>query len=158
MYPMRSAFFLLFALCLGACASPTPVSGPAEAIRLAAENPGGVYVQVVMDVQSTGTDETGMVFLNSEPDYRSLKSLNVALSPEVVKKLILERKIDPIQGFLHHTILATGIAKRVQITITNGPYAGRFYFQTHLEVTDANDIQLLTPGTKPPIPKINNLS
>jgi hypothetical protein len=143
---MRTAFFLLLALCLGACASPIVVSGPTEAIRLAVTYPDGIYVQVVMDVRSAGTGrnlETGVVFLNSDPDYQNLRSLNVVLSPEVVKKLILDRKIDPIQDFLHHTIRVTGIAKRIPIEVKDGPYAGSFYFQTHLEVTDADDIQLL---------------
>lgn len=146
MHSIRAALFLSFALCLGACASPTVVSGPTEAIRLAATRSDGIEVQVVMDVQSasTGKDlEAGIVFLNSEPDYRNLNSLNVTLSPEVVRKLVLERKIDPIQGFLHHTIRVTGTAKRVQIAILQGSYAGSFYYQTHLEVTNADNIQLL---------------
>jgi len=146
MSPIRMFLFLISALCLAGCASPTVVSGPEEAIQLAATRSDGAYVQVVMTVQSAGTGkdtEAGIVFLNSEPDYRNLKSLNVALWPDVVKKLITDRKIDPIQGFLHHTIRVTGVAKRVQIAVVDGPYAGNFYYQTHLEVHSPDNIQVV---------------
>jgi|SRR5579885_2228812 len=146
MNPARTLCFLLSILCLAACASPTLVSGPEEAIRLAAAQPDGVYVQVTMTVQSTGTgndSEGGIVFLNSEPDYRSPKSLNIALSPEIVKQLTSSLKIDPAQAFLHRTIRVTGIAKRYPIEFVDGPSAGSIYYQTHLDVHSPDNIQLV---------------
>lgn len=116
---------------------------PAQAIQLAADAaPRGVPGLFSMQVQATG-EQGGEIYLNSELDYRDQRNLTVALTPAAAHQLAL-RLGEPVTVALDRKrILVRGSATRVRIDFTaGGQPTGKYYYQTHVRVTDAAQIQL----------------
>ncbi|WP_394002653.1 hypothetical protein ACF3M1_16955 [Luteimonas sp. WGS1318] len=116
---------------------------PAQAIQLAADAaPRDVPGLFSMQVQATG-EQGGEIYLNSEADYRDQRNLTVALTPAAAQQLAL-RLGEPLAVALDRKrILVRGSARRVRIDFTTaGQPTGKYYYQTHVRVTDAAQIQL----------------
>lgn len=141
----------LLAGCAGRPARPAqpaadaaPWIAPMQAVQLAAAASGrdvsGVFA---LTVQATGEDR-GRLFLNSERDYRDPRNLSIAVDPQAEAGLA-QRFGTPLQATLRgKRLLVSGAARRVRIDFTvDGKPSGKYYYQTHVRVTDPDQIRAL---------------
>lgn len=125
----------------------TAIQAIEEASRV---NGTGVSGRIAFEVKAVGTNGEDH-FLNSELDYRNPRSLNVRMSPQVREQLEarLGGKLDKV--LVGRRVLVTGTAARVRIhllstTMPNSKevqLGDRFYYQTHVHVKQADQIQLM---------------
>lgn len=117
---------------------------PAQAIQMVAESaPVGVPGVFVIHVQATGSLE-GILYLNSEQNYRDQRNLTVAVSREAALTLAKELGADPQIALKGKKILVTGVARQVTISVMKrGQPPGGFYHQTHVLVTDAKQLEVI---------------
>lgn len=121
-----------------------------EAVRGVASSPtSGLFGQFAFVVKGWGRDDE-RIFLNSEADYRDAGTLTVALTGQAVAALRAQSGGSP-DRLVGRTIVASGVARRARINISeNGRATGQFYFQTHVTISQADDIHLV-PGPALPI-------
>ncbi len=114
---------------------------PFEAIQRAAyAAPNPVYGVFWLRVQATGTAH-GEVYLNSEKDYRDQRNITIVIRPSVVKALEEKLGPNPAATLMHKSILVRGAARRVTIHFgVNGRPSTKYYYQTHINVTDTGQI------------------
>ena len=141
--------YAVSAMLLTGCAStPEPVAAewtePGQAVLLAAGAPRlGIKGQFVMTVKAIGS--TRRLHLNSERDYRDPRNLSISVEPAAAAQLAERLGPSPQRALLGHRILVTGTARRTRIDFTvDGRPSGKYYYQTHVGVTDASQIQLLS--------------
>ncbi|NBD95744.1 MAG: hypothetical protein GVY11_04620 [Gammaproteobacteria bacterium] len=135
--------------CAGTQPKPSADSGdqswitPQQAVMSAAEAaPAGVDGTFAMTVRATGA-QNGRTYLNSEQDYRDQRNLTVALSPRAAAQLAQRLGAPPSVGLRGENILVRGTARRTRINFfANGQMTGKYYYQTHVDVTDANQVTL----------------
>jgi hypothetical protein len=132
------------------CASSTPKNesshwiDPSQAVQLAAASARtGVTGVFAMTVKATG--KTTRVHLNSELDYRDQRNLSIAVEPTAAEELALQLGSPPEAALKGKQILVTGTAKRTKIVFIsdNGKPTDKYYYQTHVAVTKASQIQVL---------------
>lgn len=140
----RTLLLLLaaFAVCGGAQAEDTIT--PQQAIERAAEAaPASVKGVFVMDVHATGR-QNGNLYLNSQADYRDQRNLTIAIAPDVATTLQTKFGEVPDTFLVGKRIAVTGEAKRVTIWfLWNGVPTEKYYYQTHVELTAADQLQIL---------------
>lgn len=121
-----------------------PIYSPREAIAAAADAEGaGVPGLFYMRVRNAGWDR-GRLFLNSELDYRDQRSLNIALSQRAVMEFAERFSENPADVFLGRTIQVRGRAVRTRISFwSQGRLTDLYYYQTHVEVNDPDQIVLI---------------
>lgn len=134
-------------LFLGGCASTLPTTqytNTSAVIAAAAEAaPDGVAGEFVLPIKASGV-RRGTVFLNTQLDYRDQRSITVAISPEVAAKLAEQHGQSPAEFFINKDIRVKGTARRVTIDLfCQGRLMNTYYYQTHIDVTSAAQIQLL---------------
>jgi len=84
------------------------------------------------------------LFLNSYPDYRDQRNLSVAIDFRILPALRDRYGKDLKAAFLNHEIRVVGIARRTRIDFTtDGRPSGKYYFQTHVAVTDPDQISIV---------------
>lgn len=117
---------------------------PERAVQLAAAAaPAGYGGVFAVRVQAVGTDN-GNIYLNSESDYRDQRNLSVAITPSAAKELTARLGAPPNVALYGKRILVKGLASRVTIYFsTNGKPSDKYYYQTHVQVSDASQIQLV---------------
>ncbi|WP_445425409.1 MULTISPECIES: hypothetical protein [unclassified Alishewanella] len=88
-----------------------------QIIKAAADSaPAGVYGKYTLLIQSTGSQiGDDRIFLNTELDYRDQRNITIALSHDAVKELN------------DHA----------------GQPTGKYYYQTHIRVTQVSQIKVL---------------
>lgn len=121
----------------------TPVGGsvfrtikPEKAVMAAAKaQPDGVAGVFEITVRAFGY-QGGQLFINSESDYRDPRNLTIAMSRAT--GAALQRKTGlPIAGLLGRKIFVRGVAHTVRIDFTtDGQPSGKYYYQTHVLVSD----------------------
>jgi len=137
--------YLIFVGCAGVPAEQ--VIDPAAAIASASNNPDGASVRVRFRVARLGDGkgiEAGRIFLDSDIDYRSPKSLNVVLvgAAAVAAGGNVETARDK---YLSKIVEVVGTVKRVTIgTVSRGGIMGQYYYQTQLEVSAPSKIQVIS--------------
>ena len=103
--------------------------------------PAGVAGDFGFHIEAVGTDRSTWLFLNSEADYRDQRNLTLAVAPTVQATLRQRYGADLQAALKGRQILVRGIARRVRIDFTiNGQPSGKFYYQTHVRVTDPRQI------------------
>ena len=142
-----SALCLLLAACVHERVVVLPPGqawiDPSSAVQLAAAAPrDGVTGVFALTVRAVGRDGHG-VYLNSEADYHDQRNLTVALAPSVAVQLE-ERLGGTLEQRLRgRAIQVSGTARRTKIVfLADGKPTGKYYYQTHVRVTDAARIQL----------------
>jgi hypothetical protein len=147
---------ILSLLYLASCTSAPPaplvpaatrISGlvsPVEAIHAAATvAPAGVEGTFVFQVLASGRD-SGHLFLNSEYDYRDQRNLSVDILPSVISDLRKKYGAALDAFFKQKKIAVDGIARRVTIWLAaDGVRTNKYYYQTHVVVTRADQIRVL---------------
>lgn len=140
-------FGIALVVALTAGCNPTPEAGlwidPGQAVLRAAAAPRtGVTGVFAMTVKATG--RTDKVHLNSERDYRDPRNLSIAVMPAAAAELETKFGASPEAAMQGKNILVAGTARRVRIDfIVDGKPTGKYYYQTHVRVTDASQIQIL---------------
>lgn len=143
---------LTLALLAGCASTPTSPRAadpetawisPRQAVFMAADAaPGGVDGTFAMHVQATGT-QGGMTYLNSELDYRDPRNLTVAVTPQAAAQLAQRLGGPALAALKGRDILVRGAARRTKIWFfANGRVTDKYYYQTHVNVTDAEQITL----------------
>lgn len=124
--------------------SPGNWIAPAEAIRrVQASAPVGAPGVFVIHVQASGLVD-GTLYLNSEPNYRDQRNVSVAISSGAASSLADTLGADPQIALKGKKMLVTGVARQVTIMIHKpGQPPGAFYYQTHIVVTDADQIEVI---------------
>lgn len=147
---------LLCALLAGCASAPRNAAAPqndasriepARAVQLAAAAaPLAVSGVFAVHVQASGSQH-GVTYLNSERDYRDQRNLSVAIAPNVAEQLEMRYGKPPGEFFKDKDILVTGAARRVTIWFfSGGARTDKYYYQTHVRVTDLDQIRLATRG------------
>ena len=116
---------------------------PSHAIQLAAASPRlGVTGVFALTVKATG--KTSRVHLNSELDYRDQRNLSIAVEPAAADELAARLGAPPEIALKGKQILVAGTAKRTKIVFSaDGKPTDKYYYQTHVVVTKASQIQVL---------------
>lgn len=149
--PVRG-LILLSLLALAACqtgSSRPQISagavGPADAI-LAAANAAPRRVPGTFELQVRGSGrQDGNIYLNSEKDYRDQRSISIAIHPMACAELRERLGGWPDEVLAGKTIRVRGAARRARIDFIgdNGRPSGKYYYQTHVDVTHANQITVV---------------
>lgn len=145
LFPLALGIVSLWGCVKGPQSAAPQASGawitPPQAVLLAANAaPRGVQATFAMKVQATGTQD-GRSFLNSELDYRDQRNLTVVLNSRAAQQLRERLGADPLVALKGRNILVTGLAIRTKIHfIANGTPTGKYYYQTHVNVTDASQL------------------
>ncbi|MCC5452599.1 hypothetical protein LMJ53_12795 [Rheinheimera sp. UJ51] len=140
---------IIFSLAIftGCATSPAlTTSDTMQIIQAAADSaPAGVYGKYTLLIQSTGTQiGDDRIFLNTELDYRDQRNITIALSHDAVKELNDHTGQAAIELFKGKQIQVIGDANRVRIDFTSrGQPTGKYYYQTHIRVTQASQIKVL---------------
>lgn len=146
---MNAKSVLFATLLLSGCATQAPLpqdaSTPMQVISLAATAaPQPVLTTIAMQVHAVGSDG-GVTYLNSESDYRDQRNVSIAIP--VAALAAVEAKFGgPLDKTAHGKhILVHGAARRVTIWFVNsdGQRSNKFYFQTHIAISDPDQIQVL---------------
>lgn len=111
-----------------------------EAIATATKaHPNGVQGNFVFRVMNSAL-VADTVWLNSDPDYRSPQSLNVAIPPHVAADFKLRYKADIGKYLKGRKVVISGIVERVKIETINPK---GFYYQTQLPLWSAHQIRIV---------------
>ena len=118
----------------------SPIS-PIEAIIRAADSaPREVPGLFAFRVAATGR-HGDRLYLNSEGDYRDQRNLTVSIEPQVIPLLRQRFGALPDAYLRGKWIEVRGAAQRVRILFTDdGRPTGKYYYQTHVRVTDPAQI------------------
>lgn len=117
-----------------------PVGAIATAAAAAPRSVRGVFALSVRRTDFVGK----VLFLNSEADYRDQRSLAIQVLPAAVIQLRARYGRDIEHQLSGKSIRVLGSARRVRIDFTiDGRPSGKYYYQTHVPVGDAAQIELL---------------
>ena len=119
---------------------------PRHAVELAADAaPSGVAGVFDVPVRATG-DQDGIIYLNTELDYRDQRNLSIDIPPDVAAALQTKYGESPETYFNGKHLAVTGAAQRVTIWFfSNGVQTDKYYYQTHVKVTDPSQLQIVQP-------------
>ncbi len=128
---------------VGGAAAPQLIT-PRQAIERAADAaPAGVDGVFDVNVRATGHQD-GIIYLNSENDYRDQRNLTVDIPPAAAAALQAKYGESPETFFKGKHLAVTGQAKRVTIWFScHGVQTEKYYYQTHVEVADPSQLQVL---------------
>lgn len=132
-----------------------PLLMPVQAVMMAAEAaPAWLPGVFVLKVQGGGRGrglEDGYVFLNSESDYRDPRSITVRLTPEAALAYQREHGTAADTALRNKVVVVYGYARQARIDFVQfGVPSGKYYFQTHIVVSDADQISVHDPAAPPP--------
>ena len=115
-----------------------------QAVEQSIANPGAVLEMgwIWMDVCGSGSDGN-RGFLNSFEDYRDRRSLNVRIDPMVRIALAGRLGEDPVQALRGQRIRVRGPVSQVWINVYRDGVQNGHYFQTHLVLESASDLEIL---------------
>ncbi|GAB3360211.1 hypothetical protein GCM10027430_33240 [Lysobacter tyrosinilyticus] len=126
---------------------------PMAAVLLAADaEDEGVAGVFGIDVVATGRGR-GEVYLNSEADYRDQRNLTVHFTPAAVAAYRKLHGADPDMDLKGKRITVVGAARRMRIDFLNaGVPTGKFYYQTHVIVSDPGQVAIHDADSDSPPP------
>lgn len=144
----RVTFAVLKALLRSGYGARVPaLLAPIVAADEALDGAPGVFV---LNVQATGRSK-GDVYLNSETDYRDPRNLSVRILPKAQEELRKKYGDDFEAALKGKPVEVMGWIKRTKVVFTaNGVDTGKFYYQTHLIMQSADQIEFLEDRPTPP--------
>lgn len=115
---------------------------PYDAIWGAAADPArGISGTFRLTIKAFGVVE-GIVYLNSEDDYRDQRNVSVDLLPPAQSEMA--RRFGTPDALVGKTITVVGTAKRTKIWFfANGQRTSKYYYQTHIGVRSAKQIEIV---------------
>ena len=135
-------------LVLVGCVSTPEIGTTSDTMRIikaAAEAaPNGVRGEFEFYIQASGR-QGGVVYLNTEQDYRDQRNVSIAIQPRLIQYFARELAQSPEQFFVGKTVRVRGEAKRVQVffPFDDGSLSDKYYFQTHVNVMRPEQIEVL---------------
>lgn len=148
-------FGMMTAGCVAKPAQTAPVSAPelatisaVDAVIQAAEAaPDKVEGLFEFEVKAVGFDR-GWAFVNSEVDYRDQRCLTIVLNPSLLRRFTETHDIALEQFLRGKTIRVRGAAFRARIDFVTptGQPSGKYYYQTHLDLAEIADLEIVTDG------------
>lgn len=147
---MKYLLILSF-LILSACSSTPEISSKSELtdiIKLIEKAkrryPEGVRGTFQISIKASG-NHGGVIFLNSDVDYRDPKNITVVLEPSTIESFSKIYNASPDSYFINKTIEVKGKVERIKIyRYTKARRTGEYYFQTHIKVTSIDQISVLS--------------
>jgi hypothetical protein len=142
------SLIILSIFILSACSSTSEITATSTDIIQLIEKvekrfPEGVRGTFQIPIKASGS-ENGVIYLNSNLDYREPSNISVVLSPMVIKSLSTTYDSSPDLYFIAKTIEVTGKAERVKIYyFKNGKRTKKYYFQTHIRVNSIDKLKIL---------------
>jgi hypothetical protein len=145
------AFLIAGLVALAACQTHVPprvsdghVISPAFAVMAAAEAAPNGYPGTFGFKVARAEPVGSRFFLNSYPDYRDQRNLSVAIAGQALPALHRRYGADLQTAFLGRSIEIDGVAwrRRIDFTIDGRP-SGKYYFQTHVDVTRPEQIRIM---------------
>jgi hypothetical protein len=113
----------------------------------AAASPSGTSGVFEFAVRAAGR-ANGIIYLNSELDYRDPRNLSVVITPAVAADLTRRFGRAPDAFLMRKAIAVRGTARKTRILfLANGRPTSKYYFQTHLRLRRADD--LTVSGERP---------
>lgn len=95
-------------------------------------------------IKASGS-QNGMVFLNSNLDYREPTNITLAIAPSTIESFINTYKRSPDIYFKNKTLEVTGKVERVKIYMyKEGKRTKKYYFQTHIRIKSTDQIKVLS--------------
>jgi hypothetical protein len=155
---LLAATSVAFAASSAPAQAPPPPLSAAEAIQLANERaPEPVSGTFLLTIKASGRVRQ-VAFLNTEEDYRDPRSVSVELVFDVYRNLRKRLGGKPGDVLIGKTVLITGDVRRVPIYLTDRSNVRRMharqpplpaYYQTHVFVRNADDLQVVEPPVAP---------
>lgn len=139
----RAVFAVVVLLSVPVAAQKTALRlSPVQAVINAAEMPAGVGGVFEMVVRATGRSG-GLLYLNSEADYRDPRNLSIVVAP-ADEKALSERLGGPVETTILKKVIAVrGVARKTRIDfLADGRPTGKYYFQTQLNLRSARDLTI----------------
>ena len=123
---------------------PAPMAPRGAIVAAADAAPRGVPGIFAMRVAATGRVGP-RIYLNSERDYRDQRNLSIEISPWAAQQLAHRFGGAPETRLRGRDIEVRGQARRVRIGFFDNFHrpTGLYYYQTHVVVTDADQIRIL---------------
>jgi len=108
-----------------------------------ARAPDGLKGEFKLHIKNSGK-QYARLFLNTQEDYRDRRNITVTLLPSFQQAFQKKHNTDIRSYFEDHTILVSGEAKRMKVWFfSNGKRTEKYYFQTHIIVSDLDQITRL---------------
>lgn len=130
----------------GPCANGclTPVEAVTYASQLGTR--AGVSGRFELTVRAVG-ERDGMIYLNSETDYRDRNCLTIAVAKQLARRVFGSDALDPIrQRLIGRKIVVAGVARQVRIDFTvDGQPTGKYYFQVHARAMSSRQFLAVPP-------------
>lgn len=106
--------------------------------------PDGIKGTFRLPIKASG-NQRGIIYLNTEDDYRDRRNITVAIHPKLIHAFIKKYGESPESYFINKTIEVTGEAKRMKIFFfSKGKITKKYYFQTHVRVASLEQIKVLS--------------
>ncbi len=106
--------------------------------------PEGVKGTFRFPIKTSG-NQRGVIYLNTENDYRDRRNITVAIHPKLINAFIKKYGESPESYLIDKTIEVTGEAKRMKIFFfSKGKITKKYYFQTHVRVASLEQIKILS--------------
>jgi hypothetical protein len=142
---------ILSILIISACSSThqvTTTSNFTDIIQLIEKakrkHPEEVRGTFQIPIKATGS-QAGVIYLNSDLDYRNPTSIAVALEASTIDSFTKRYGSSPDLYFLNKTIEVVGKVKRIKIYLSeHGKRTKKYYYQTHIKVTNIDKIKVLS--------------
>ena len=142
---------ILSILILSACSSTAEVTSKSEVtdiIQLIEQAkrrfPESVRGTFKIPIKATGI-QNGIVYLNSNLDYREPTNITLALAPSTIKEFAKTYNSSPSSYLKNKTLEVTGKVERIKIYMyESGKRTKQYYFQTHIKVTAIDQIRVLS--------------
>lgn len=106
--------------------------------------PDGIKGTFQLPIKTSG-NQRGIIYLNTERDYRDRRNITVAIHPKLIDAFTKKYGESPELYFINKIIEVTGEAKRMKIFFfSKGKVTKKYYFQTHIRVASLNQIKVLS--------------
>jgi hypothetical protein len=150
---VRLAALLVAATQLGGCAASIQQSVPGtelsaidaimSANQAAVEGKSLPIATYAVTIRASGTQD-GIVYLNSQLDYRDQRNISIDLLPKVQTEMVERFGRQYRKQLEGQAVLVRGQPQRVKIYfITYGEVTDKYYYQTHITLSSADELQLV---------------
>jgi len=104
--------------------------------------PKGLKGEFLLTIKNSGKQST-RIFLNTQEDYRDRRNITVTLLPSFQQAFKAKYGEDIRSYYEEKTLRVKGEAKRMKVWFFSaGKRSQKYYFQTHIAVSDLNQISI----------------
>jgi carbonic anhydrase len=104
--------------------------------------PKGLKGEFLFTIKNSGK-QNSIIYLNTQEDYRDRRNITIALLPSFQRAFNAKHNTDIRSYYENKTIQVKGKAERIKIWFfSQGKRTEKYYFQTHINVSDLNQIKI----------------